>query len=162
MEKVKITRNDYKKEVEKAASIYWKKVFSIDKSLSKEVQENLKTQFGKEFDEYVYSFELLPFEVKVDNEKLVNLINSHCSTNSSEKEGRTIYYGSIAECKLNHIMSDFIEFKQVHYGDYNNGWISDTLKSTVEYCEGDVNVCIYSDESFPEYSKKFIEFFENM
>ena len=94
MEKIKVTNEQYYKISEVQASLYWRKVFNIDKSIQGEEREELKRKFDNEFNLYMAQYEIIPFVINTENEELKNIINDLCHKESIENDG-VLYTGNI-------------------------------------------------------------------
>lgn len=142
MEKIKVTNEEYYKISEVQASLYWRKVFNIDKSIQGEEREELKRKFDNEFNLYMAQYEIIPFVINTENEELKNIINDLCYKESIENDG-VLYTGNILTSEK---ILKFVNKNNYKFIEYNYNTIAAYNakdKTLIQYCEGDVYINVF-------------------
>ena len=144
MEKNKVTNEEYYKISEVQASLYWRKVFNIDKSIQGEEREELKRKFDNEFNLYMAQYEIIPFVINTENEELKNIINDLCYKESMENGG-VFYSGTTLTSEKILKFVNKNNYKFIEY-DYNTIAAYNTKdKTLIQYCEGDIYISIFDN-----------------
>lgn len=144
MEKIKVTNEQYYKISEVQASLYWRKVFNIDKSIQGEEREELKRKFDNEFNLYMAQYEIIPFVINTENKELKNIINNLCYKESMENGG-VFYSGTTL---TNDKILEFVNKNNYKFIEYNYNTIAAYNakdKTLIQYCEGDVCINVFNN-----------------
>lgn len=144
MEKIKVTNEQYYKISELQASLYWRKVFNIDKSIQGEEREELKRKFDNEFNLYMAQYEIIPFVINTENEELKNIINDLCYKESIENNG-VLYTGTTL---TNDKILEFVNKNNYKFIEYNYNTIAaynTKDKTLIQYCEGDIYINVFDN-----------------
>ena len=144
--KIKVTHNEYEKICKELAS----RIYAKDET---------KITY-KEYDKMLDQYEILPFEINIDNEELKKIINIYADNESIETD-RVIYRGSIDKSILYNLLNDSEGYKDLYIEYYQMIIRNDKLKVILTYCEGDFIAEVYNSESEynagVERTKNFIE-----
>ena len=144
--KIKVTHNEYEKICKELAS----RIYAKDET---------KITY-KEYDKMLDQYEILPFEINIDNEELKKIINIYADNETIEAD-RTIYRGSIDKSILYNLLNDSEGYKDLYIEYYQMIIRNDKLKVILTYCEGDFIAEVYNSESEynagVERTKNFIE-----
>lgn len=144
MEKIKVTNEQYYKISEVQASLYWRKVFNIDKSIQGEEREELKRKFDNEFNLYMAQYEIIPFIINTENEELKNIINDLCYKESIENDG-VLYTGNILTSEKILKFVNKNNYKFIEYDYYTIAAYNTNEKAIIQYCEGDIYISIFDN-----------------
>lgn len=147
MEKIKVTNEQYYKISEVQASLYWRKVFNIDKSIQGEEREALKRKFDNEFNLYMAQYEIIPFVINTENKELKNIINNLCYKESMENGG-VFYSGTTL---TNDKILEFVNKNNYKFIEYNYNTIAaynTKDKTLIQYCEGDIYINVFDTLEF--------------
>ena len=144
MEKIKVTNEQYYKISEVQASLYWRKVFNIDKSIQGEEREELKRKFDNEFNLYMAQYEIIPFVINTENEELKNIINDLCYKESIENNG-VLYTGNILTSEKILKFVNKNNYKFIEYDYYTIAAYNTNEKAIIQYCEGDIYISIFDN-----------------
>jgi len=144
--KIKVTHNEYE---------------NICKELASRIYAKDETKITmKEYDQMLDNYEILPFEINIDNEELKKVINTYADNESIEAT-RTIYRGSIKKSILYNLLNDLEGYKDLYIEYYQMIIHNNKLKAILTYCEGDFIAEVYNSESDYnegiERTEKFIE-----
>jgi len=147
-EKKKVTHNEYE---------------NICKELASRVYEKDETKITmKEYDQMLDNYEILPFEINIDNEELKKIINTYADNESIEAD-RMIYSGSIDKSILYNLLNDSEGYKDLYIEYYQMIICNDKLKVILTYCEGDFIAEVYNSElTYNEGIKRTRNFIEEM
>ena len=91
-------------------------------------------------------YEILPFEINIDNEELKKIINIYADNETIEAD-RTIYRGSIDKSILYNLLNETEGYKSLYIEYYQMIICNDKLKVILTYCEGDFIAEVYNSES---------------
>ena len=105
-------------------------------------------------------YEILPFEINIDNEELKKIINIYADNETIEAD-RVVYRGSIDKSILYNLLNESTGYNDLYIEYYQMIICNNELKAILTYCEGDFIAEIYNSESEyiagVERTKKFID-----
>lgn len=142
--KKQVTKNEYKEITKKAASMYWRG------ELNKQ-----------EFNQYLNSFDVLPFEINTDNTELKEVINTYCST-EKEKQYGILYKGFTDSHETIYTLQNKFNMLTLNDSYYNTCLFNDDLKLIISYTEGDLffSVCD-TVEQYNQEKERTIDFYND-
>lgn len=144
MKKIKVTNEEYNRIADKQASLYWRKVFNIDKSIQGEERKELKRKFDNEFNLYMAQYEIIPFVINTENKELKNIINNLCYKESIENDG-VLYTGNILTSEKILKFVNKNNYKFIEYDYYTIAAYNTNEKVIIQYCEGDIYISVFDN-----------------
>lgn len=142
--KKQVTKNEYKEITKKAASMYWKG------ELNKQ-----------EFNQYLNSFDVLPFEINTDNTELKEVINLYCSTEIKKTYG-ILYKGFTDSHETIYTLKNKFNMLTLNDNYYNTCLFNDDLKLIISYTEGDIYFSVCDTvEQYNQEKKRTIDFYND-
>lgn len=142
--KKQVTKNEYKEITKKAASMYWKG------ELNKQ-----------EFNQYLNSFDVLPFEINTNNTELKEVINSYCNTEEQKQYG-ILYKGFTDSHETIYTLKNKFNMLTLNDSYYSICLFNDDLKLIISYTEGDLffSVCD-TVEQYNQEKERTIDFYND-
>lgn len=160
MMKEKVERNKYVEIQKELANEYVSKCLSLA-GLNKEDVRELKDKYYKEFETKLDKYEVLDFDIDIDNKNLIHFINTYFDCEDKEYDCYTKFTGSGTQGLLYRFASKN-NFKSIYNDCYASCYYSKEDMCILSYCEGDITCDVFYDEkTFMQSLDETIIFYEN-
>lgn len=127
--------------------------------ICKELASQYYNNFGL-YDAYLDLYDIIPFEIKTNNEELKKLINFACRT-EEQKDGYILYRGFTNNSNNADYIKNTFDMKFIYNDYYQKSMFNDNLMLIVEYTEGDLNFSLCDNkESYNKEKERTIKFYE--
>lgn len=159
MIKEKIKRNEYMEVQRKLADEYMKKCIALNGLSDSEIKER-KSLYYKEFESELEKFELLNFDLDIEDKDLARFINNNFDY-EEKGDGYTKFTGNGAQGRI-YNFAQKNNYVAIHNDYYCCCYYSPKSLSILTYCEGDLVCQVFdSKDKFLSELNETVDFYKN-
>lgn len=159
MIKEKVNRNEYMKIQKNLADEYMKKCIAINNVSTEEIKE-LKGIYYKEFEDELEKFEVLDFNLNLEDKELIRFLNNNFDY-EEKVDGHVRFTGNGSQ-ELIYNFAGRNGYSMIHNDCYCCSYYSKESMSILTYCEGDIICEVFeSEDIFLLELDKTVDFYKN-